>query len=102
MYNQTQIEMRDYRQLTQEEIDVLERNNCWAENWESVKVADDFSPYGFHRVMFYGDIRLGVFDLQVEVTKGFTKQPGNNQPPQRNETKAHNTLKPQKPQNHNP
>ena len=78
MYNQTQIEMRDYRQLTQEEIDVLERNNCWAENWESVKVADDFSPYGFHRVMFYGDIRLGVFDLQVEVTKGFTKHAGIN------------------------
>ena len=61
--------MRDYRQLTQEEIDVLERNSCWAENWNHVKVAEDFSPYGFHRVIFYGDIRLGVFEKQVEVTK---------------------------------
>ena len=92
MYNQTQIEMGDYRQLTQEEIDVLERNNCWAENWESVKVADDFSPYGFHRVMFYGDIRLGVFDLQVEVTKGFTKHAGINDATLRNVTIGDNCL----------
>lgn len=92
MYNQTQIEMRYYRQLTQEEIDVLERNNCWAENWESVKVADDFSPYGFHRVMFYGDIRLGVFDLQVEVTKGFTKHAGINDATLRNVTIGDNCL----------
>lgn len=92
MYNQTQIEMRDYRQLTQEEIDVLERNNCWAENWESVKVADDFSPYGFHRVMFYGDIRLGVYDLQVEVTKGFTKHAGINDATLRNVTIGDNCL----------
>lgn len=92
MYNQTQIEMKDYRQLTQEEIDVLERNNCWAENWESVKVADDFSPYGFHRVMFYGDIRLGVFDLQVEVTKGFTKHAGINDATLRNVTIGDNCL----------
>src|SRR5574344_1789525 len=92
MYNQTQIEMRDYRQLTQEEIDILERNNCWAENWESVKVADDFSPYGFHRVMFYGDIRLGVFDLQVEVTKGFTKHAGINDATLRNVTIGDNCL----------
>ena len=92
MYNQTQIEMRDYRQLTQEEIDVLERTNCWAENWESVKVADDFSPYGFHRVMFYGDIRLGVFDLQVEVTKGFTKHAGINDATLRNVTIGDNCL----------
>ena len=84
--------MRDYRQLTQEEIDVLERNNCWAENWENVKVADDFSPYGFHRVMFYGDIRLGVFDLQVEVTKGFTKHAGINDATLRNVTIGDNCL----------
>ena len=52
--------MRDYRLLTQEEINVLESNSCWAEDWNRVKVAEAFSPYGFHRVVFYGDIRLGV------------------------------------------
>lgn len=55
-------------------------------------MADDFSPYGFHRVMFYGDIRLGVFDLQVEVTKGFTKHAGINDATLRNVTIGDNCL----------
>ena len=84
--------MRDYRQLTQEEIDVLERNSCWAEDWNRVKVADGFKPYGFHRVLFYGDIRLGTFDKQVEVTKGFTKHAGINDATLRNVTVGNNCL----------
>ena len=84
--------MRDYRQLTQEEIEVLERNSCWAENWDQVKVADTFKPYGFHRVVFYGDIRLGSFDKQVEVTKGFTKHAGINDATLRNVTVGDNCL----------
>ena len=52
---------------------MLEGNSCWAEDWNRVKVAEDFRPYNFHRVVFYGDIRLGVFDKTVEVAKGFTK-----------------------------
>ena len=84
--------MRDYRQLTQDEIDVLESNSCWAENWDGVKVAENFSPYGFHRVLFYGDIRLGVFEKQVEVSKGFTKHAGINDATLRNVTVGDNCL----------
>ena len=84
--------MRDYRQLTQEEINVLESNSCWAESWERVQVAEAFSPYGFHRVIFYGDIRLGVFEKQVEVTKGFTKHAGINDATLRNVTVGDNCL----------
>ena len=84
--------MRDYRQLTQEEIAVLENNSCWAEDWNRVKVAENFSPYGFHRVIFYGDIRLGVFEKQVEVTKGFTKHAGINDATLRNVTVGDNCL----------
>ena len=84
--------MRDYRQLTQEEIEVLERNSCWAENWDRVMVAETFKPYGFHRVVFYGDIRLGSFDKQVEVTKGFTKHAGINDATLRNVTVGDNCL----------
>ncbi len=84
--------MRAYRQLTQEEINVLENNSCWAENWENVQVATDFSPYGFHRVVFYGDIRLGVFEKHVEVTKGFTKHAGINDATLRNVTVGDNCL----------
>ena len=84
--------MRDYRLLTQEEIGVLESNSCWAEDWNRVMVADDFSPYGFHRVVFYGDIRLGVFEKRVEVTKGFAKHAGINDATLRNVTVGDNCL----------
>ena len=84
--------MREYRQWTQEEIGVLESNSCWAENWEHVLVAEAFSPYGFHCVVFYGDIRLGVFEKQVEVTNGFTKHAGINDATLRNVTVGDNCL----------
>ena len=61
--------MTDYRQLSQEEIQVLEQNGCWAEDWTRVWVATDFRPYNFHRVVFYGDIRLGEFNKKVEVAR---------------------------------
>lgn len=76
--------MRDYRQLTQEEILVLENNGCWAEDWTNVLVDEGFRPYNFHRVMFYGDIRLGRFEKQVEVAKGFFKHSGINDATLRN------------------
>ena len=84
--------MRDYRQLTNEEIQVLENNSCWAENWDDVEVAEEFSPYGFHRVLFYGHCRLGVFEKQVEVTKGFTKHAGINDATLRNVNVGDNCL----------
>ena len=76
--------MREYRQLTQEEIQVLEQNVCWAEDWSRVLVAPGFRPYNFHRVIFYGDIRLGEFEKQVEVAKGFFKHSGINDATLRN------------------
>lgn len=84
--------MRNYRQLTQEEINVLESNSCWAESWDNVMVDEAFSPYGFHRVVFYGNIRLGKFEKQVEVTKGFTKHAGINDATLRNVTVGDNCL----------
>ena len=30
-----------YRSLTFEEIDTLERNSCWAEDWSRVEVAEE-------------------------------------------------------------
>ncbi len=84
--------MRDYRHLYQEEINVLENNSCWAENWDNVMVDEAFTPYGFHRVIFYGNIRLGKFENQVEVTKGFTKHAGINDATLRNVTVGDNCL----------
>ena len=65
---------------------MLESNSCWAEDWNKVNVAEGFRPYNFHRVVFYGDIRLGVFEKMVEVTKGFVKHSGINDATLRNVT----------------
>ena len=84
--------MNDYRNLTRTEIDILEGNSCWAEDWNRVLVATNFTPYGFHRVLFYGDIRLGVFEKHIEVTKGFYKHTGINDATLRNVTVGDNCL----------
>lgn len=84
--------MNDYRTLTQDEIDVLEQNGCWAEDWTRVKVAPTFHPYNFHRVVLYGDITLGSFDKQVEVSKGFQKHSGINDATLRNVSIGNNCL----------
>ena len=84
--------MSEYRQLTQNEIEILENNVCWAEDWQRVMVDEEFKPYNFHRVIFYGDIRLGKFDKQVEVTKGFFKHSGINDTTLRNVTVGNDCL----------
>lgn len=66
----------DYRKLTDEEINVLEDHNCWAEDWSRVRVSDDFKPTYMQRVMLYGDICIGAFEKNVEVSKGFLKHSG--------------------------
>ena len=82
----------NYRQLTETEISVLERNSCWAEDWSAVLVAEDFRPNYFHRVLFYGDIRLGSFEKSVEITKGFVKHSGINDATLRNVEVGDNCL----------
>lgn len=84
--------MSNYRTLTDEEINILENNGCWAEDWTSIEVDEDFQPRYLHRVLFYGDVRLGVFDKNVEITKGFFKHSGINNVTLRNVTVGDNTL----------
>ena len=84
--------MNEYRHLTASEIEVLEKNVCWAEDWQRVMVAEGFKPYNHHRVMFYGDIRLGEFNKTVEVTKGFFKHSGINDATLRNVTVGNDCL----------
>ena len=82
----------NYRALTSAEIEVLESNNCWSENWADVMVAEGFRPNFFHRVMFYGDIRLGAVEKKIEVSNGFLKHAGINDATLRNVTVGDNCL----------
>lgn len=81
-----------YRNLTENEISTLQANSCWAEDWQRIEVSEDFEPRFFHGVMFYGDIRLGAFTNNVEVSRGFMKHAGVNNATLRNVTIGNNCL----------
>ncbi len=78
--------MNDYRSLTSEEIEVLKSNDSWAEDWTSINVSEDFKPNYMHRVMLYGEVNIGAFNKNVEVSQGFVKHSGINNATLRNVT----------------
>ena len=78
--------MNDYRPLTSEEIEVLRSNDCWAEDWTSINVSEDFKPNFMHRVMLYDEVNIGAFNKNVEVSQGFVKHSGINNATLRNVT----------------
>ena len=81
-----------YRKLTDDEIALLEDNNCRAEDWESINVSDDFNPAYLCDVVFYGEINLGYFDRNIEVSPGFLKHSGIYRATLRNVTVGDNCL----------
>jgi len=64
------------RQLTPSEVEQLECQGCWAQDWSKVIVDQQFTPDHLFRASFYGNIWLGVFDKSVEVSPGFFKPAG--------------------------
>ena len=68
--------MSNHRHLTVQEIQDLRANSCWAEDWDRVLVTDSFKPNYLHRVMLYGDVKIGHMIRNVEVTEGFFKHAG--------------------------
>lgn len=63
------------RHLTSDEIQVLEAQRCWAENWNTILVADGFSPASVRNTNFYGRILIGrgVRLSDVKILKGTDK-----------------------------
>lgn len=66
----------DYRSLTIDEIETLERQGCTAEDWSRINVVEGFDPKHVNDVAFHGDIFLGVFDKNIEVEEGFARHTG--------------------------
>ena len=51
--------MSQYRDITNEEIAILEQRGCCAESWERVKVAHDFSVEQLRNVRLEGNVTIG-------------------------------------------
>nr|MBA3684821.1 DUF4954 family protein [Planctomycetota bacterium] len=64
------------RQLTREEIAVMEDRGCRAEDWSLVCVAQDFDPFRVRRTHLKGRCALGRFAGEVEVMPGMTLPTG--------------------------
>ncbi|MBR6285609.1 MAG: DUF4954 family protein [Bacteroidaceae bacterium] len=63
----------NYRSLSVDEINQLQQQGCYADDWLQVNVAEDFTPDHIHNVSFYGEVNLGVFDSLVTVDEEFRR-----------------------------
>ncbi len=52
----------DTRSLSEKEIEILERQGNWAENWATVKVVRKFNPSYIRQSCFRGDCVIGLLD----------------------------------------
>ncbi len=64
---------KNYRPLTDVEIEQLRLQGCRAENWSHVMVSESFTPEHLFQVSFFGDIRLGIFEKELD-TNGHVKR----------------------------
>lgn len=67
---------RNYRNLTCKEIELLHARNCYAENWDTVMVSDDFDIRYVRNVEFSGNVRIGHFDNVFTLAGGIRKHAG--------------------------
>ncbi len=66
----------DYRKLNNLEIEVLEKQGCSAENWDTVLVKDGFVPERVRNVSFRGKVRMSIFDKSLDIGNGVIKPVG--------------------------
>jgi len=65
-----------YGNLTQEEIEILERQGCSSQDWSQVKVADGFNPARVRNVQFLGRVHVGRFTGGIKLAGGLEKPSG--------------------------
>ncbi|CDB99075.1 uncharacterized protein BN659_00425 [Bacteroides sp. CAG:443] len=68
--------MKNYRSLTNEEINRLEAQACSASDWNDVQVDEHFTPDYVHHARFSGKVRLGVFEYEFALPGGICKHAG--------------------------
>ncbi len=68
--------MGNYRKLTSNDIDLLEKNHCHCDDWGRVTVAEKFNPNRIINTEFSGDIQLGEFSEELTLWGGVSKKCG--------------------------
>ena len=62
--------------MTQNEIESLKEQMCSAADWNTIEVAQDFSPEHVRYARFSGNIRLGSFKKEFSLAGGMCKHSG--------------------------
>lgn len=68
--------MKDYRNLTREEINKLENQGCSSNNWNLISVAPGFNAAHLRNVTFCGEVQIGSQNGSVKVSEDFEKPSG--------------------------
>ena len=68
--------MTTYRNISNEEIEILCKNGCLCEDWMSVKVKDGFIAERVRNVSFSGNVFLGVFERRISFAGGIERYSG--------------------------
>jgi len=68
--------MKNYRNLTAEEIEILIRQNCTSDSWENIQVAEKFDACRVRNTIFTGQIRLGVFEKEYTLDGNIRRHSG--------------------------
>lgn len=70
--------MHQHRNLTQGEIEQLEKQGCSCPDWGQVTVKDGFDPRYVNNTKFSGKVSLGIFENWFELAGGLQKHTGIN------------------------
>ena len=68
--------MKQYRKLTEKEIETLKSQMCTASDWSDIEVAEGFSSEFVSHARFSGKIRIGAFNKVFELAGGMKKHAG--------------------------
>ena len=84
--------MTKYRKLNRTEIERLTAQECMADNWNQVHVAEGFSPAHIAHTRFSGEVYLGRFEQEIELPGGLRRHAGLRHVTLHNCTIGNNTL----------
>ncbi len=67
---------KNYRILNQEQIDILSRQGCQAQDWKKIFVSDGFEAGRVRDVQFIGEVRIGANGGSIKDAAGIEKPCG--------------------------
>lgn len=65
-----------YSPIPKKDIEILEANGCWAEDWGTISVAEGFNPKKMRGVALKGTVKIGRLDKSLAARDGTSRDAG--------------------------